>query len=287
MTEKDFIETAVALAAEAAADGDVPVGAVVVRNGIIVGRGRNRRESAKNAVAHAEIEAISEACQTLGGWRLGDCDIYVTMKPCAMCAGAIVNARIKKTILCEIEAKGILDDFFDKLRERKKMYSINFIAAKTDFQLERVAALADEIWHEWFPPIIGEKQTDFMVDKFQSLPAIKEQIAQEHYEYIILQKNGTDIGYTAFAEKGDGKLFLSKAYIKSAYRGNGYFRELTMFLRETAKGRGLSAIWLTVNKHNELAKTVYEKTGFVVSGEGVTDIGNGYVMDDYFYELTV
>jgi tRNA(Arg) A34 adenosine deaminase TadA/predicted GNAT family acetyltransferase len=287
LNERDFINSAVALAAEAAADGDVPVGAVVVRDNQIVGRGRNRRESQRNAVAHAEIEAITDACSTLGGWRLCGCTIYVTMKPCPMCEGAIVNARIGKTVVCETEASSILNEFFDKLRERRKMYSISFIEAKTDFQIERAAALADEIWHEWFPPIIGKAQTDYMVEKFQSYDAIKSQIETEHYEYYILQKNGIDVGYTAIAEKGDGKLFLSKAYIKSAYRGNGYFRELIALLSETAKKRGLTAIWLTVNKYNELAKTVYTKSGFTVIGEGITDIGSGYVMDDYYFELTV
>ena len=87
---------ALALAEEAAAEGEVPVGAVVVKDGEVVGRGRNRRELGKNALAHAEIEAIDEACRTLGGWRLSGCELYVTLEPCPMCAGAILNARISK-----------------------------------------------------------------------------------------------------------------------------------------------------------------------------------------------
>ena len=73
----------------------MPVGAVVVCDGQIVGRGRNRREGKKNALHHAEIEAIGKACKKLGGWRLHKCDLYVTLEPCPMCAGAIINARIK------------------------------------------------------------------------------------------------------------------------------------------------------------------------------------------------
>lgn len=94
-TEKEkWMREALLLAQEAYDDGEVPVGAVVVRKGEIVGRGRNRREKAKNALSHAEIEAIHNACTTLGGWRLWECELYVTLEPCPMCAGAIVNARI-------------------------------------------------------------------------------------------------------------------------------------------------------------------------------------------------
>ena len=89
-----FMQRAAELAAISAAEGEVPVGAVVVKNGIIVGEGRNRRELSKNALSHAEIEAINNACRTLGGWRLWNCDIYVTLEPCPMCAGAIINAHI-------------------------------------------------------------------------------------------------------------------------------------------------------------------------------------------------
>lgn len=89
---------ALALAKKAAALGEVPVGAVAVWDGRIVGRGMNCRESGKNALLHAEISAIDEACRTLGGWRLWKCDLYVTLEPCPMCAGAIINARIRRVI---------------------------------------------------------------------------------------------------------------------------------------------------------------------------------------------
>ena len=85
---------ALALAREAAAAGEVPVGCVIVKDGVVVGRGRNRRETCRTALGHAEIEAIAMACKTLGGWRLKDCALYVTLEPCPMCAGAIVDARI-------------------------------------------------------------------------------------------------------------------------------------------------------------------------------------------------
>ena len=92
--EERFMREALRLAAEAAAEGEVPVGAVVVKDGVIVGTGRNRREVARNALSHAEVEAIDMACRTLHGWRLWQCQLYVTLEPCPMCAGAIINARL-------------------------------------------------------------------------------------------------------------------------------------------------------------------------------------------------
>ncbi len=91
-----FMRQALTLAREAAAAGEVPVGCVVVREGIVVGRGRNRREEKQSAASHAEMEAIAQANGALGSWRLEDCELYVTLEPCPMCAGAILNARIRR-----------------------------------------------------------------------------------------------------------------------------------------------------------------------------------------------
>lgn len=93
-----FMNEALELARQAAAEGEVPVGAVVVRDGEIIGRGRNRREGFGNALAHAELEAINEACRRLGGWQLVGCTLYVTLEPCPMCAGAIINSRIERLV---------------------------------------------------------------------------------------------------------------------------------------------------------------------------------------------
>ena len=105
MDDLKFMDEALALAAEAGAEGEVPVGCVIVRNGEIVGRGRNRRETAKTALGHAEIEAIYDANKNLGGWRLWDCTLYVTLEPCPMCAGAIINARIPRVVYGASDAK--------------------------------------------------------------------------------------------------------------------------------------------------------------------------------------
>ena len=145
-----YKQKALLLAAEAAKEGEVPVGAVVVRNGEIIACGRNRREEQKNALCHAEIEAINNACAALGGWRLFDCDLYVTLEPCPMCAGAVINARLRRVVygasdkkagscgsitnlfslpynhspeliggVMEQECSEILKDFFKQLRKRK------------------------------------------------------------------------------------------------------------------------------------------------------------------------
>ena len=92
-----YMKEALMLAREAANDGEVPVGCVVVdAGGRIIGAGKNRRETSKSALAHAELDAIAEACGTCGDWRLDGCSLYVTLEPCAMCAGAIINSRISR-----------------------------------------------------------------------------------------------------------------------------------------------------------------------------------------------
>ncbi|WP_294952371.1 nucleoside deaminase [uncultured Eubacterium sp.] len=95
MMKNAFMEKALELARQSANEGEVPVGAVIVKDNRIIACGRNRRELGKNALYHAEIEAIDNACKALGGWRLWQCEMYVTLEPCPMCAGAIINSRIK------------------------------------------------------------------------------------------------------------------------------------------------------------------------------------------------
>ena len=103
--DKRFMYEAIALARAAASENEVPVGAVIVKNGEIIAKGKNEREKKQNALSHAEIEAINAACKKLGSWRLDDCEMYVTLEPCPMCAGAIINARIKTLIFGAFDAK--------------------------------------------------------------------------------------------------------------------------------------------------------------------------------------
>ena len=115
-----YMEKALDLAKQAAQEGEVPVGCVIVRNGQIVAQGRNCREAEKTALGHAEIQAIDAACKALGGWRLWDCTLYVTLEPCSMCAGAIINARIPRVVF------GARDEKYGACGSVCDLFSMNF-----------------------------------------------------------------------------------------------------------------------------------------------------------------
>lgn len=148
MDHEGFMRQALDLAREAAARGEVPVGCVIVQGDRVVGRGRNRREEKQHTQSHAEMEAIQQANEALGSWRLDECTLYVTLEPCPMCAGAILNARIPRVYygardremgacggvlnlfmedfpqrpalvggILEEECRGVLTDFFRQLRK--------------------------------------------------------------------------------------------------------------------------------------------------------------------------
>jgi tRNA(adenine34) deaminase len=116
-SDVQFMNIALDLARQAADEGEVPVGAVVVRDGEVIGMGRNRRETCGNALAHAELEAINQACRHLDGWQLVGCTLYVTLEPCPMCAGAIINSRIERVVQGAMNPKagscGSLINLFD------------------------------------------------------------------------------------------------------------------------------------------------------------------------------
>lgn len=104
--ENRYMQAALEEARAAFAAGEIPVGAVIVRAGEIIARGRNRREAEQNALCHAEVAAIGQACARLGTWRLSDCDLYVTLEPCAMCCGAIAQAKLRRLYFGAYDAKG-------------------------------------------------------------------------------------------------------------------------------------------------------------------------------------
>lgn len=105
LPDKGKMQAAIALAVAAGEAGEIPVGAVVEKNGVVLGSGRNRREEKRNAILHAEIEAIQMACSALSDWRLDGCSIYVTLEPCPMCMGAILSARICRVIYAAADEK--------------------------------------------------------------------------------------------------------------------------------------------------------------------------------------
>lgn len=160
------------------------------------------------------------------------------------------------------------------------MDNLHIRKAENDSELQAIAALADEIWHQHFVPIIGLEQVEYMVDKFQSFPALKNQVAQEGYEYYQLFADGRLVGYTGIHPEADA-LFLSKLYIHKDFRGRHLATEVFHFLTALSKERGLKKIWLTCNKHNDNSLAVYDHLGFVITDEQEADIGNGFVMDDY------
>lgn len=102
---KKFMLAAIEEAKLAVEKGEVPVGAVIVKDGEIIARGRNMREEKQNALSHAEIEAINNACKNLGSWRLEGCEMYVTLEPCPMCTGAIINSRISTLVFGAFDSK--------------------------------------------------------------------------------------------------------------------------------------------------------------------------------------
>ncbi len=128
MTHEDYMRKALELARQCIPDGDVPVGCVVVDpQGRIIGQGRNRREADGRATAHAEVEAIDMACRTLGTWRLTHCTLYVTLEPCPMCAGAIINARIAEVRYGAREEKSgccgsVLNLFEERFNHHPRIY---------------------------------------------------------------------------------------------------------------------------------------------------------------------
>ena len=155
-------------------------------------------------------------------------------------------------------------------------------------EIDAVAALAHEIWNQHFPTIIGQEQVDYMLAKFQSGPAIARQIREEGYEYYLIVDEGDRVGYVALVPDEDrGAMQLSKLYLRRSSRGRGVGRAVVAFIENECAARGLEELWLTVNKDNRGSIVFYERVGFVIAGSTVTDIGEGFVMDDYRMTKTV
>lgn len=224
---------------------------------------------------------------------------------------------------------------------------VTFQPIKTAKDVENLATLASEIWHEYWPAIIGADQTDYMVEQFQSEEAIRRDIAENSYEYWFIcaeenpdavnaannadAKDAADtadttnaadtarataqttaraansnttrnanapaktaptgkhiVGYTGgHVEPETNRFFISKIYLLAEERGRGHASATIRFYENLCRTRGLHAAYLTVNKHNELGIRAYRAKGFETIDAVETDIGNGFVMDDYIMELTV
>ncbi|MCM1010076.1 MAG: GNAT family N-acetyltransferase [Fusobacterium sp.] len=149
--------------------------------------------------------------------------------------------------------------------------------------IKELALLTSEIWHEYWICILSPEQIDYMVEKFQSESAITEQIKNENYTYFYILCDGEKAGYIGMSKKDD-YLFLSKLYIKKDFRHKGIGTKSFDFIKDFAYKNNYLKIRLTVNKYNKNTIDAYEKWGFKTVDSVVTDIGNGFVMDDYIME---
>lgn len=172
--------------------------------------------------------------------------------------------------------------------------SVSFIPVKTAADQQLLATMAGEIWREYWPARIGEAQTEYMVEKFQSLQAIKRDMAENDYEYWFLvatehDEDGSEksiVGFTGGHNEAEtNRFFISKIYLFADARGHGYARRVVEFYEDLCFARGFDAMYLTVNKYNELGIRAYEGTGFETIDSVETDIGEGFIMDDYIMEL--
>ena len=153
-------------------------------------------------------------------------------------------------------------------------------------ELEELAVVIHEIWREYYTPLIGAAQVEYMLDKFQSVDAMTRQITEEDYHYYGVLYDGELAGYYAAKPSGDDRVFLSKFYVAARFRGRGFGREMLNHLIDAARAAGANAIWLTVHKQNPTVD-LYHKLGFTITEEIVADIGNGFVMDDYVMEKNI
>ena len=156
--------------------------------------------------------------------------------------------------------------------------------ANEEEEIREMSQMASAIVKEHYDPIIGPGQNDYMIRKFQSVEAIREQLAQG-YRYFFVREEGQNIGFMAFYPRGNA-MYLSKFYLYRQERGKGFSRKMMAHVAQEARKAGLASIELNVNKHNN-ARSAYEKLGFRVIRTEKNDIGHGFFMDDYVYSLDV
>ncbi|MBO5214119.1 MAG: tRNA adenosine(34) deaminase TadA [Clostridia bacterium] len=286
MSRESFMRRALACAEKAKALGEVPVGAVVVKDGKIIATGYNRREKGKNALLHAEIIAIQRACKRVGDWRLSDCDLYVTLEPCPMCTGAIINARIRRVYfgardpkagcmgsLCDLtslpfnhqpeviqgvleqECSGQLTDFFRQVRVEKTPEQK--ILSLRPFSQEDLPVL---------------KQYLFSHRSVKSVSAIIDQWKEDKKsEHFALSVDERAVGYGRLTKKEEtAEIEVS---IFSDFRGKTYGKQAVEQLLSVAKNRGYSSVVATVRKNSVPACRLCSSVGFVRAGETVTAKG--------------
>lgn len=163
------------------------------------------------------------------------------------------------------------------------MKNIQFERVTSQEQIDTLCAIAYQVWHETFDPILPPGQTDYMIDKFQSDHAVKDQMAHQNYRYYLAKLDGEYAGFVGFVPRyqGQEEMYLSKVYLLSQCRHQGVVKAMFQLAEEEAVKEGLSKIRLTVNKKNLHAFKVYEHYGYKTVEAVESDIGSGYVMDDF------
>lgn len=170
--------------------------------------------------------------------------------------------------------------------------NVTFAPITTEEDQIKLADMAYTIWNEYWPSRIGQDQVDYMVKSFQSLEAIKRDMAEHAYDYWFIhsEENGEDriVGYTGGHDEPEtNRYFISKIYLLAEERGRGFASKTIRHYEDLCRERGFSAMYLTVNKYNELGIRAYEGKGFITIDSTVTDIGEGFVMDDFIMEKKV
>ncbi len=296
MSRESFMRRALACAEKAKALGEVPVGAVVVKDGKVIATGYNQREKGKNALLHAEIIALQRACKRVGDWRLSDCDLYVTLEPCPMCTGAIINARIRRVYfgardpkagcmgsLCDLtslpfnhqpeviqgvleqECSGQLTDFFRQVRvektPEKKILSLR------PFSQEDLPVLKQYLFSNR-----SAKSVSAIIDQW------KEDKKSEHF---ALSVDGRAVGYGRLTKKEETAEIEVSVF--SDFRGKTYGRQGVERLLALAKVQGFASVCSAVRKTNVPACRLCDSAGFRPAGEEVTPKGLEYWMMVYSF----
>ncbi len=291
MSHEIFMRRALACAEKAKALGEVPVGAVIVKGGKVIATGYNRRETGKNALLHAEIVALHRACKKVGGWRLSDCDLYVTLEPCPMCAGAIINARIRRVYIGAMDPKagcmgslcdltqlpfnhqpevisGILEtecsrqltDFFREMRNLKK-------PEQKEISLRSFSKNDLPVLKRYLYSNRSNQSISAIIDQWNT-----KVFEGRYFESFAVTVDEQAVGYLQLTEDADGNVDL-EVHIFSDYRGKTYGTQALCKALDLAKEKGYSTATATIRKNSIPSRRLCESVGFVHTGEGVTAKG--------------
>ncbi len=293
MMPEVYMKSALLLAEQARDMGEIPVGAVIVKDGEIIASAHNLREKDQNALAHAEVLAIRQACETLGSWRLSECDLYVTLEPCPMCTGAIINARIPRVYygakdpkagcmgsVCDLtslpfnhrpqviggvmegECSALLSSFFQRLREE--------IPERKTVSLRPFGENDSDVL----------KQYLFSRRKRENIPALIGEWNTSPQTVLAVTADGVPVGYGKILPHTSDTATL-EICIFSDFRGKGYGTQGFLQLRDVAVNQGFLHLNATPRHGHAPSEKVCSGAGFVFLGVSVTP--KGQTLANYLY----